>query len=289
MIVKKVIPCGYCKGVIGAINLAKKTKQDNPNKNVYVLGMLVHNQHVIEELNKQGIITLDDTNTSKEDLLNKISDGIVIFTAHGISKQIKQKAIDKGLQIVDASCEDVLKTHAIIEDYINKGYDVLFYGIKNHPETLASLSISNNIHLIASKEDINNLQINNDKLVLTSQTTMSNTQFMNIANIAKEKYPNIIIEKQICNATTLRQQAIIDLKDCDLLYIVGDKKSNNTNKLVSIALEKGIKKVFLIEDVNEINDIDLKGINNVYVGAGASTPSYLIDEVIEYLSSKSFN
>lgn len=289
MIVKKLTPCGYCKGVINAINLAKETKKENPNENVYILGMLVHNSHVIEQLNELGIITLNDSNKNKEELLDEINDGIVIFTAHGISKHIKQKALDKGLRIVDATCKDVLKTHEIIENYIKNEYDVIFYGVKNHPEAIASLSLSKKIHLISNQTELEKLKINNKKVVLTSQTTMSTNEFQAIIEKAKQLYPNIVIEKQICNATSLRQQAIDDLEDCDVLFVVGDKKSNNTNKLSKIALNKGIKKVYLIEDAKHINDKVIKKEDRIYVTAGASTPPYLIDDVIHFLSSKSFD
>ena len=286
MEIKRVIPSGYCKGVINAINIAKKTKENYPNEKIYILGMIVHNTYVTDELTKLGIITLDDKNKSKEELLKDIDEGIIIFTAHGISDQIKELVNNKGLISVDATCEDVLKTRYKVIDYLNKGYDVIYYGKDKHPEAEAILSISNNIHLITSLEDINKLNINNDKLFMTNQTTISFLELFHIFEKIKGKYPNIIISDETCDATTLRQKAIHNLKDCDLLYVVGDIKSNNTNKLVEIAKQSGIKKVFLISNYHEINDEDLIDVNKIYVSAGASTPPILIDVVINYLSSK---
>ena len=232
------------------------------------------------------IVTLDDASKTKEELLDEIDDGIVIFTAHGISESIKQKTIDKGLKYVDATCVDVLKTQNIIKEYINKGYDVIYFGMHRHPEAEAVLSISNKIHLISDEQDLDSLEIDNDKLFLTNQTTMSYLELSNLIDKAKHKYPNIIIEEEICKATSSRQLAISKLDDCDLLYVVGDNKSNNTNKLVEIGKNKGIRKVLLIQNFKDINIDDLKGVNKVYVTAGASTPINLIDEVIDFLRSE---
>ena len=282
MLVKRVIPSGYCKGVVNAIKIAKDTKLNNPNENVYILGMLVHNSYVSKELADLGIITLDDTNKTKEELVDSIDEGIIIFTAHGISDSIKQRVINKNLKYVDATCVDVQKTQDIIRDYLNQGYDVIYFGKRNHPEAQAVLSISDKIHLVSDDNDLNDLTINNDKIFLTNQTTMSYLELADLIVLAKNKYPNIIIEKEICDATSSRQKAIQDLIDCDLLYVVGDVKSNNTNKLVDIGNSKGIK-TLLIQSYKDINQDDLKDIEKVYVSAGASTPLHLIDEVIEYL------
>lgn len=289
MEIKKVVPSGYCKGVVNAIKLAKDTRNNNPNEKIYVLGMLVHNSYVSKELEQLGIITLDDTNKTKAELLDEINDGIVIFTAHGISDQIKQKAIDKGLKYVDASCVDVLKTQNIIKDYINNGYDIIYFGKHNHPEAEAVISISNKIHLVSNMNELEALSIENDKIFLTNQTTMSIIELDDLINRAKLLFPSIVIQEEICNATSSRQLAITSLKNCDLLYVVGDQKSNNTNKLVDIAINQGIKKVLLIQNFNDINDNDLIDVNNIYVTAGASTPPSLIDEVIQHLRSKFSN
>lgn len=287
MIVTKVNPSGYCKGVINAINIAKKTKEEHPNENVYVLGMIVHNTYVTNMLNKLGIITLDDTNNSKEELIDKLNEGVLILTAHGTSDKLKQKAISKGLQVVDAACSDVIKTKNIIIDYLNKGYEVIYFGIKNHPESAAILSLSDKIHLITSINEIENLNINNSKIVVTNQTTMSYLELENMINAVLNKYNTAIIEKEICNATSSRQLAISNIKDADILYVVGDKKSNNTNKLVEIASKK-IKRVYLINSKADINISDLNNDMKVYVSAGASTPPELIDDVINYLKNITF-
>lgn len=283
MEIKRVVPSGYCKGVVNAINIVKKTKEQYPNENIYILGMIVHNSYVSKQMEDVGVITLEDPNLSKEELLDTIDKGVVIFTAHGISDKIKQKALDKGLICVDASCVDVLKNKDLIKSYLDKGYDVVYFGKKKHPEAEAILSLSNNIHLVSNISDIDNLNISNDNLFITNQTTMSYLEVEDMLKLIKDKYPTCIIQKEICNATSSRQLAITNIKDGDVLYVVGDVKSNNTNKLKEIG-SKYFKKVFLISNYKEINKKDLVNENKIYVTAGASTPPILIDEVIDYLS-----
>ena len=283
MEIKRVVPSGYCKGVVNAINIVKKTKEQYPNENIYILGMIVHNSYVSKQMEDLGVITLEDPNLSKKELLDTIDKGVVIFTAHGISDKIKQKALDKGLICVDASCVDVLKNKDLIKSYLDKGYDVVYFGKKKHPEAEAILSLSNNIHLVSNISDIDNLNISNDNLFITNQTTMSYLEVEDMLKLIKDKYPTCIIQKEICNATSSRQLAITNIKDGDVLYVVGDVKSNNTNKLKEIGL-KYFKKVFLISNYKEINKKDLVNENKIYVTAGASTPPILIDEVIDYLS-----
>lgn len=286
MEIRKVIPSGYCKGVVNAIRLAKKTRIDHPDEPIYVLGMLVHNSFVSKELADLGIVTLDDAKKTKEELVDEIDSGIVIFTAHGISDRIREKVRNKGLSYVDASCVDVLKTQEIIRDRLKNGYDVIYFGKRNHPEAEAVLSISDRIHLVCNEEELKDLNVKNPKLFLTNQTTMSYLELKDLIEMAKEIYPQILVEKEICNATGSRQEAIMKLEDCDLLYVVGDSRSNNTRKLADIALRKGIKKVRMIQTSDEIDENDLKDVSNVYVTAGASTPPYLIDAVMDLLRAK---
>lgn len=285
MEVIRVIPSGYCKGVVNAINIAKKVKEEHINEPVYVLGMIVHNRYVTEQLENIGIITLDDSKKTKEELLNEINEGVVILTAHGTSDAIKNKAIDKGLTVVDGTCEDVLKTKNLIIEYLNNGYDVIYFGKNGHPEANAIVSLSKNIHLVSNINDINNLNIDNEKIIITNQTTMSFLELGKMIDILTKKYPKAKVIKEICNATSTRQEAIQNIKDADVLYVVGDVKSNNTNKLVEVAKESGIDKTFLIANKDEIKKEDLIGASKVYVTAGASTPPQLINEVIQYLET----
>ena len=283
MEVKRVVPSGYCKGVVNAIKLAKQTRAENPDEKIYILGMLVHNSFVSDELASLGIITLDDSAAGKEELLDKVNEGIIIFTAHGISDRIKNKAAAKGLKYVDATCVDVLKTQNIIKEHLKEGYQIIYFGKKKHPEAEAVLSISDRIHLVTDEKDLEALDLKEDKLFLTNQTTMSYLELKDLIEKVKQIYPQTVVQQEICNATSSRQEAIAKLTDCDLLYVVGDSKSNNTNKLVDIARKQGIRKVLLIHSYKDIDRNDLADVEKVYVTAGASTPPLLIDEVISYL------
>ena len=285
----QINPKGYCKGVVRAINIAVNTAKSHPNENIYILGMIVHNTYVTEALNQYNITTLYDTNKSKFELLDEINNGIVIFTAHGIDDKVVNYAKNKGLQTINASCQDVLQTRNNIINYLNQGYEVLYIGKKNHPEAEAIMSISKKIHLISSLNDIALTQLNNSKIYVTNQTTMSILEVKIYFDKIQEKYPQALIEDEICNATSMRQMAILNTKDLDLLYVVGDIKSNNSNKLKEIALNHGIKNVRLIASCQEIQESDLN-CETVAVTSGASTPSYLTNQVIStlknYISTK---
>lgn len=283
MKIQKVIPSGYCKGVVSAIQIAKNTRLNHPDEKIYVLGMIVHNTYVTKALEALNIITLDDHIKSKEEWIEEIEEGIIIFTAHGISDQIKQKVADKGLHYVDASCGDVIKTQNIIKEYIRNGYEILYIGKKNHPEAMAVLSISEHIHLVSQKEDLEHIHLEG-QIFVTNQTTMSLFEVEDTFKRIQEKWPQAIIHQEICHATSSRQKAIMNLKDCDLLIVVGDPKSNNSNKLKEIGQKSGIQDVLMIETALEIKKEDLIGKENVYVTAGASTPTYLTNQVLELLN-----
>lgn len=284
----KVIPRGFCKGVVRAINIAKKTRMQYPDKNIYILGMLVHNQYVIEALKQYGITTIENKNKSRMELLEEINEGVIIFTAHGIHEQVKIKAMEKGLICIDASCLDVLRTQQIVNEHLSLGFEILYIGKKNHPEASAVCDYNNHIHLIQNEDDINKLP-NYSKVFVTNQTTMSYYDVHQLFTIIKSKYPFAIISDEICNATSTRQEAVHQLKDIDAFIVVGDKTSNNANRLAQIAKDNKIASVYLIDDVNDLDISQLTQLNRVAITAGASTPTYLINQVIEALEHNDTN
>ncbi len=287
MEVLKVTPRGYCKGVTRAIAIAKKTAIENPDKKVYVLGMLVHNAYVMKALSELGIYTIDDKTKNRMELLNEIpNDAIVIFTAHGISEYVKKEAIRKGLMIVDASCPDVVKTQTLVQEKEKQGYEILYIGKRNHPEAESICYQKPHVHLICSKEDIQQIPYYN-KIFVTNQTTMSIFDVAYLFDEIKHKFPQAEICEEICNATRIRQEAVVNLKgqDIDVAYIVGDKYSNNSNRLAQIAKEQGIQHVYRIDDVNDITDEQLQNVKKVAITSGASTPTYLTNQVIQYLEN----
>ncbi|MBR3167588.1 MAG: 4-hydroxy-3-methylbut-2-enyl diphosphate reductase [Erysipelotrichaceae bacterium] len=279
MEIKRVIPSGYCKGVVRAVMMAKQARKDHPGEKIYVLGRIVHNRYVAEALKLYDIETLEGP-FSKEELLDQVDEGIIIFSAHGISSAIKQKALEKGLKVIDASCEDVIATQELIRKKLGEGFKVLYIGKKNHPEAEAVLSISKDIHPVYNSADIEKIAPEG-KVFVTNQTTMSLFEVRDLFAAIAERFPEAEFEKEICSATTRRQQAVIDLKDADLLIVVGDPGSNNSNKLREIGLKNGVKEAFMIEDASQLEEAWLKGKEKIYVTAGASTPPYLTDQVIQ--------
>lgn len=286
MIVKKITPRGFCKGVYNAIEIVKSSLMDDSlPRPIYVLGFIVHNRHVVQELTELGAITLDDRLASRSELVKHIKTGTVILSAHGTDELVKEQIKANGLKLIDATCIDVYKTHDSIREYLDKGYNVVYIGKSNHPETNGSLSISDKITLIESVSDLDKTNLK-EPLFVTNQTTFSLNDISRIHERIKELYPNSLITEEICNATRFRQNAIIkNNTDVDLCYIVGDPRSNNSRNLVKISEEETNTKTFLIESVKDINPADLKGVKIVSVSSGASTPTYLTQEVIDYLES----
>lgn len=280
MQVKAITPRGYCKGVVRAIEIAKNAQ--NEQQPIYILGMIVHNQYIVDALKERGIQTIDIPGQTRLELLDQVQHGTVIVTAHGASEQVFEKAKNKGLNVIDASCLDVIKTHDLIKEKLNEGYDILYIGKKGHPEAEGAISIDEKrVHLITSKNDIQMMDPNKH-YVMTNQTTMSLYDVYDLCEYAKTILPHVTIEKETCTATKIRQEAIKNMEeDIDIVFIVGDPHSNNTQKLASIASEK--KEVHMIESLDDLNINWLKGKKKAAVSSGASTPTYLTNQVIEFL------
>ena len=286
MLVTPITPRGYCKGVVRAINIAKKSI--NEVKPIYILGMIVHNQYIVNALEELGIHTIDIKGKTRLELLDEINEGTVIITAHGASPQVSIKAKEKGLNVIDASCLDVIKTHDLIKDRILKGYDVLYIGKKGHPEAEGAISIDeNHTHLITCKDDLLNLD-QDKKYIITNQTTMSLYDVYDLCEYAKKILKHVEIEKETCNATKVRQEAIKNMdEDIDLVIIVGDPHSNNTRKLASIASSH--KEVIMIESIDDLDIEILKDKRHVGVSSGASTPTYLTNQIIDFIKQFDIN
>lgn len=282
MKVYPISPRGYCKGVVRAIQIAK---QQANKKDVYILGMIVHNQYIVDALKNLGIKTLDKKGASRLELLDQVDHGTIIITAHGVDEKVIKKAKEKKLEVIDATCLDVIKTHDLIKEYLAKDYEVLYIGKNGHPESEGSLGIDpKHIYLIEQNLDIDKLDPDKN-YVITNQTTMSLYDVYQICNYAKEKLPNLTIAKETCQATTIRQEAIAKIpQEVDIVFIVGDPHSNNTKKLANIAKEKSLKETYMIESVHDIDIELLKNKKIAAVSSGASTPTYLTNQVIEYLN-----
>lgn len=290
MNVIKVSPRGYCYGVVDAMIIARNAALDKTlPRPIYILGMLVHNNHVTEAFEEDGIITLDGKN--RLEIINQVESGTVIFTAHGVSPEIRKVAEEKGLVTIDATCPDVTVTHDLIREKKAEGYHVIYIGKKGHPEPEGAIGVAPDIvHLVENFQDVEDLQIQSDKIIVTNQTTMSQWDVQEIMERVQEKYPQTEIHKEICNATQTRQEAVAEQAGAaDLLIVVGDPRSNNSNRLAQVSEEIAGTKAYRVADVSEIDPEWLKGIDTVAVTAGASTPTPITREVIAYLEKFDVN
>lgn len=284
MEVIKVAPRGYCYGVVDAMVIARNAALDpSLPRPIYILGMIVHNKHVTDAFSEDGIITLDGEN--RHEILEKVDKGTVIFTAHGVSPEVKKLAKEKGLTCLDATCPDVTNTHNLIRDKTGEGYEVIYIGKKGHPEPEGAVGVApKSVHLVETVEDVQNLDVNSDKLMITNQTTMSQWDVLDVMDKIKIKYPHVEVHKEICMATQVRQEAVAEqAKQADLLLVVGDPMSNNSNRLAQVSEEIAGTKAYRIADVTEINLDWLADVNKIAVTAGASTPTPITREVIKFL------
>ncbi|MWV44135.1 4-hydroxy-3-methylbut-2-enyl diphosphate reductase [Paenibacillus sp. HJL G12] len=284
MEVIKISPRGYCYGVVDAMVLARQAAQnlDLPRP-IYILGMIVHNSHVTNSFEDEGIITLDGAN--RLDILDQVEKGTVIFTAHGVSPEVRKIARDKGLTTVDATCPDVTKTHDLIREKVADGYEVIYIGKKGHPEPEGAIGIApDHVHLIEKEEEIAELKVTSSKIIITNQTTMSQWDIKHIVKRLLELYPAAEVHNEICLATQVRQEAVAEQAgQADLVIVVGDPRSNNSNRLAQVSEEIAHVKAYRIADITELNRDWLEGIAKVAVTSGASTPTPITKEVINYL------
>lgn len=284
MEIVKISPRGYCYGVVDAMKLTLETVR-NPEtpRPIYILGMIVHNAHVTDAFREEGVITLDGEN--RLEILEQIAQGTVIFTAHGVSPQVRQRARAKGLTVVDATCPDVTKTHDLILDKVAQGYEVIYIGKKGHPEPEGAIGVApDHVHLIEREEEVDYLDVSAERIIITNQTTMSQWDIRHLMDKLKQKFPHAEVHNEICLATQVRQEAVAEQAGAaELVIVVGDPRSNNSNRLAQVSEEIAGVKAYRVSDVSEIKQDWLRGKKRVAVTSGASTPTPITKEVITYL------
>ena len=272
-------PRGFCAGVKRAIEMVELAikKHGAP---IYVRHEIVHNKRVVEDLIKKGAIFVEE--------LNEVPKGAkVIFSAHGVAKEIKEQAKKFNHLTIDATCPLVSKVHKQTENYSKKGYKVILIGHKGHPEVIGIQGqINNEIIIIQNENEAQSLILKKDiNLAYVTQTTLSIDDTKNIITILKRKFPNIIGPEleDICYATQNRQVAVNKLADnSDLVLVIGGENSSNTKRLAEIVQKKNIP-VYRISCAEEIQKDWLNDKKNIGITAGASSPEVLIKEVINYL------
>jgi 4-hydroxy-3-methylbut-2-enyl diphosphate reductase len=284
MEVVKITPRGYCHGVVDAFRIAKRVREETDGP-VHMLGMLVHNTHATDDLQQQGIALVDQPDRLAG--LSQIKGGTVIFTAHGVSPQVKQRAVELGLTPVDATCSDVVRTHELVADLARKGYDVVYIGRKGHPEPEGVVGEApGNVYLVQDPEDIDALDLKGDRIAVTCQTTLSVWDTEDLIGRVKERYPQAEVHNEICRATQERQEAAVDAaKYVDLVIVVGSPRSSNSLRLVEVVKKLANKPAYLVDSLEELDLSWFAGVKKVGVTSGASTPSQLTRRVIEYLEA----
>ncbi|MFD6442439.1 4-hydroxy-3-methylbut-2-enyl diphosphate reductase [Peribacillus sp. NPDC060186] len=284
MKVIKISPRGYCYGVVDAMVIARNAALDKTlPRPIYILGMIVHNKHVTDAFEEEGIITLDGSN--RNEIIEQVDSGTVIFTAHGVSPEIRKIAEKKGLVTLDATCPDVTATHDLIREKEAEGYQIIYIGKKGHPEPEGAVGVAPDVvHLVQKDEDVEALTLNSEKIIVTNQTTMSQWDVLDIMDKVKEKFPHAEVHKEICLATQVRQEAVAQQAgEADVLIVVGDPKSNNSNRLAQVSQEIASTTAYRIADISELNLEWLKDAETVAVTSGASTPTPITKEVIAFL------
>ena len=284
MEVVKITPRGYCHGVVDAFRIAKRVREETQGP-VHMLGMLVHNTHATDDLQNQGIALVDQPDRLAG--LELIKEGTVIFTAHGVSPQVKQRAVELGLKPVDATCSDVVRTHELVKDLAQQGYEVVYIGRKGHPEPEGVVGEAvGKVHLVQDPDDIDALDIQSDRIAVTCQTTLSVWDTEDMIGKVKARYPQAEVHNEICRATQERQEAAVEAaKEVDLVIVVGSPRSSNSLRLVEVVKKLGHKPAYLVDRMEDLDTNWFRGVKKVGVTSGASTPTQLTRRVIEYLEA----
>jgi 4-hydroxy-3-methylbut-2-en-1-yl diphosphate reductase len=275
------MPRGFCAGVERAIETVRLSlKQNGPP--VYILHEIVHNRHVLKELEELGAVFV-------EHLTDIPRGGICIFSAHGVSKEVEARALELGLKTLDATCPLVSSVHRMVEKYHAGNYDVLIIGHHNHPEVEGTAGrVTDRVHIISSEKEAWDCQVADERRVaFVTQTTLSVEDISGILDVLRERFPLIKgPSSSICFATQNRQNAVKKLAEqADLILVVGSKNSSNSNRLREVALRQG-RACHLIDDREDLQTSWMERVRVVGITAGASAPERLVEGVIEWMRER---
>jgi 4-hydroxy-3-methylbut-2-enyl diphosphate reductase len=277
-------PRGFCAGVDRAIGIVERALElfGAP---VYVRHEVVHNKYVVDGLREKGAVFVDELNEVPDD-------ATVIFSAHGVSKSVREEAARRGLRVFDAICPLVTKVHMEVGHYQKEGRECILIGHAGHPEVEGTLGQyrradgEGGMYLVESVDDVWNLKVKNpDFLAFVTQTTLSMDDTAEVIDALRKRFPNIAGPKKedICYATQNRQDAVKKLvKQCELILVVGSQTSSNSTRLKEIAEKQGLA-AYLIDNADEIRREWLEGIKTIGVTAGASAPEVLVEQVVARL------
>jgi 4-hydroxy-3-methylbut-2-enyl diphosphate reductase len=272
-------PRGFCAGVDRAIDIVERALELH-GAPIYVRHEIVHNRFVVEDLKRKGAVFIEELDEAPEG-------GIVVFSAHGVSKAVRVEAGQRGLQVFDATCPLVTKVHVEVERMRAAGCEIVMIGHKGHPEVEGTLGQSNQgMYLVETTQDVLALQVMHpDKLAFVTQTTLSVDDAAEVAQALRTRFPHIQEPKKsdICYATQNRQDAVKVLAPAsDLVLVVGSANSSNSNRLREVAERMGITS-YLIDGPESIDPAWLEGRQRIGITAGASAPELLVQQVIHRL------
>jgi len=285
MVVKKLFlakPRGFCAGVDRAIDVVNLALDVYPGP-VYVRKEIVHNVHVVNELRAKGAIFVDE--------LDEVPDSAtVIFSAHGVSPEVRAQAAARGLKVIDATCPLVTKVHHEAVRFAQEGRPVVLVGHEGHDEVIGTMGHApEHIHLIGSVKEAHALQVSDpDRIAVITQTTLSLDDTSAIINALRERFPKITAPARddICYATQNRQIAVkATARVAEVILVIGSRNSSNSNRLAEVARDAGVQ-AYLIDDISQIDPAWFQGVERLGITAGASAPEHLVEEVVHYFRSR---
>jgi 4-hydroxy-3-methylbut-2-enyl diphosphate reductase len=278
-------PRGYCAGVDRAVITVEKAL-DLYGAPVYVRKQIVHNKHVVANLESRGAVFVEE--------LDEVPTGAtVVFSAHGVSPAVHEDASQRGLKTIDATCPLVTKVHHEARRFAADDYDILLIGHEGHEEVEGTAGEApDHIQLVQTPDDVDKVVVRDpSKVAWLSQTTLSVDETMAVVNRLREKFPELLDppSDDICYATQNRQMAVKEISPAaDLVIVVGSRNSSNSVRLVEVALEAGATASYLVDDATEIRESWLEGVSTVSVTSGASVPEDLVEGVLKFLADRGY-
>jgi 4-hydroxy-3-methylbut-2-enyl diphosphate reductase len=283
--VRLAAPRGYCAGVDRAVITVEKAL-DLYGAPVYVRKQIVHNKHVVSDLESRGAVFVEE--------LDEVPEGAtVVFSAHGVSPTVHEQAKARGLKTIDATCPLVTKVHHEAKRFAKDDYDILLIGHAGHEEVEGtSGEAPEHIQLVQGPEDVASIVVRDpSKVAWLSQTTLSVDETLETVEAIRRRFPELLDppSDDICYATQNRQLAVKEIAhDAHLVIVVGSANSSNSVRLAEVALEAGARAAHRVDDASEIDDAWLEGVAKVSVTSGASVPEALVDGVLGYLAERGF-
>lgn len=281
-------PRGFCAGVRRAIAIVENALEQY-GAPIYVRHEIVHNKHVIEDLKQKGVVFI-------EDIFDADPKRPLIFSAHGVSQEVKDKAHELGLFTIDATCPLVEKVHRQVRKFFEQNFEIIVIGKKEHPEivgTVGQVGEHAKLNIIYSLKEVQSLEIEDTEHVgFVTQTTLSTDDTLEIIHCLKERFHKIqgLPKADICYATTNRQTAVKELvKHTPNIVILGSKNSSNSRHLQETALKAGAQNAWLADDASELDWEKINTFSSLGISAGASAPEYLVEDLLQELAKRYHN